>query len=283
MMEGLSSEAASLAGTLRLGRSRSSSTTPTRSRSRPRRTSRSPRTSAGASRRAAGTCSTSTATDVDAVDAALRSRARRRGPPVADRRAHAHRLRQPEETGHVRARTASRSAPTRCAPPSAPLGWPEEPPFHLPEEALRRLSRRRSNAAPSSRPPGGERVDAYRAAHSRTRPTRSRGRSPASCRDGWQDRLPVVHAGRRRDGHARRRRQGADALAGVVTNLIGGSADLDPSTKHGADRTAATSKALAAARRRTARRRPRARPAASGATPAATSISACASTRWPRR
>ena len=115
------------------------STTPTASRSRRRRTSRSSRTSAGVSRRAAGMCSTSTATtwprSTRRSSPRARSRTvRRSSSPAPTSATAAPRSRTPSR------RTASPSAPTRCVRPSAPLGWPEDPPFHLPGGRAARLS-----------------------------------------------------------------------------------------------------------------------------------------------
>ena len=73
---------------------------------------RSARTSASASRRTAGTSSASTAWTTTPVEAALRA-AQADGAAVDHRRAHAHRLRQPEQAGQRRRRTARRSARTR--------------------------------------------------------------------------------------------------------------------------------------------------------------------------
>ena len=51
--------------------------------------------------------------DLEAIDAAVTAARTRDGPAVAHRRAHAHRVRQPQQAGHAGARTARRSAKTK--------------------------------------------------------------------------------------------------------------------------------------------------------------------------
>ena len=229
MMEGISSEVASLAGTLRLGRlivvydanqvTLSATTDLTFTED------------VGARFEACGWhVQRIDGMDVDAVDAALRPRARRRSA-VADCRAHAHRLRQPEEAGHLRrARRAARQG--RSARHQACAGMARG-------AALPRAGRGASACFAvrgGTRRGAGGRVAAPCGRASRRAPGRretpSRARWRANCRAGWQDRLPDVHA-RATATMATRDAGGKvlNALAGVVTNLVGGSADLNPSTK----------------------------------------------------
>jgi transketolase len=227
MMEGISTEVASLAGTLRLGRlivvydanqvTLAATTDLTFTEN------------VGARFEACGWhVQQIDGQDVGAVDAALEAaRAADDRPSLIVARTHigygspkkqdtfqAHG--EPLGTDEVRA--------TKRA-----LGWPEEPAFHVPEEA-RALFR-------SAVPRGAEleadwrrRVDAHRSAHPDAADDFTRaleGRLP----DGWEAHLPTFTPA---EGDIATRDAGGkvlSALAGVVTNLVGGSADLNPSTK----------------------------------------------------
>ena len=72
-----------------------------------------------------------------------------------------------------------------------------------------------------------------------------------------------------------------NALAGIVTNLVGGSADLDPSTRTAMTGCGDFESPLGAQAGDACR--PRAPPAACGGTPAGTFTSGFASTPWPPR
>jgi transketolase len=108
------------------------------------------------------------------------------------------------------------------------LGWPEDSLFHVPEEALRefRLSVDRGAGHEAK---WRRHADAYRVAHPAMADEFERaiaGRLP----DDWEAHLPnfADHTGiatRDAGGHV------MNALASVVPSLVGGSADLDPSTR----------------------------------------------------
>lgn len=108
------------------------------------------------------------------------------------------------------------------------LGWPEDRSFHVPEEALREF---RGSVERGARKEAEwiRRADAYRAVHPRMADQFARaveGRLP----DGWEASLPSFAAHQEmatRDAGGRV----MNALAAVVTNMVGGSADLDPSTR----------------------------------------------------
>jgi transketolase len=108
------------------------------------------------------------------------------------------------------------------------LGWPEDPAFHLPAAALREF-RRSVDRGADRETEWRRRADAYRAAHPAMADQFERaigGRLP----DGWEACLPDF-AG---DSELATRDAGGrvvNALASVVANLVGGSADLDPSTR----------------------------------------------------
>jgi transketolase len=109
------------------------------------------------------------------------------------------------------------------------LGWPEDPPFHVPEEArvvFRAAGKRGAELDTAWR----HRVDAHRAADPDAGHAFARALA-GELPDGWQERLPGFTP---TDGDMATRDAGGkvlNALAGVVTNLVGGSADLNPSTK----------------------------------------------------
>ncbi len=108
-------------------------------------------------------------------------------------------------------------------------GWPEDRTFFVPAEALAEF--RRAIGRGSEWTAGWRRrMEAYRAAHPALADELERawaGKLP----DGWQDALPSFTAG---PGEMATRDAGAkviEALGPVVRNLVGGSADLDPSTR----------------------------------------------------
>ena len=111
------------------------------------------------------------------------------------------------------------------------MGWPEEPPFYVPEDALRPLARGGRRAARRSRPTGATRLARL---HARTHPE-PRGGAPAVALGRAARRM-----GRRRSRRSRpssgplatRQASGLalQAIAAAVPNLVGGSADLGGST-----------------------------------------------------
>jgi len=109
------------------------------------------------------------------------------------------------------------------------LGWPEDRPFWVPEEVLHEFRSAVGRGA-DMEASWVRRLDAYRAAH----PDRAREFERALAGDlpeGWEARLPSFTA---KDGEmATRDASNAvlNAVAGTIRNLIGGSGDLDPSTR----------------------------------------------------
>lgn len=108
------------------------------------------------------------------------------------------------------------------------LGWPVEPRFHVPEDAAAHMleAGRRGGQLHGQ---WKQTLDGYRAANPEQGATFDLcvgGRLPA----GWDKALPVFEAG---GGDATRNSSGKvlNALAGVLPTLIGGSADLAPSNK----------------------------------------------------
>jgi len=109
------------------------------------------------------------------------------------------------------------------------LGWPEEPPFYLPGEAVQ-FFRRSADAGREAEAGWRRRMAAYAAefpAEAREFERAMRGERPA----GWERSLPVFAADPK--GMATRAASGKviNAIAPVLPALFGGSADLNPSTK----------------------------------------------------
>jgi transketolase len=108
------------------------------------------------------------------------------------------------------------------------LGWPEDPSFHVPEEALREF-RLSVDRGADHEAEWRRHADAYRVAHAAMADEFERGIA-GRLPDDWEAHLPSV-AGQM---EMATRDAGGDvinALASVVASLVGGSADLDPSTR----------------------------------------------------
>ncbi|HBA87667.1 MAG TPA: transketolase [Geobacter sp.] len=108
------------------------------------------------------------------------------------------------------------------------LGWPAEPPFHLPEPALAKFRQALATGA-ASQGAWEELVAAYASEYPELAASFRRvmaGELP----EGWQDCIPHFPADAK--GMATRAASGKvlNALASVLPQLIGGSADLNPST-----------------------------------------------------
>jgi transketolase len=166
--------------------------------------------------------------DLERVDAALAAaRAEAERPSLIVARTHLgygspHR----QDTWHAHGEPLGREE-TRLT--KRALGWPEESDFAVPEESLREFRRAIERGASLS----GEwrrRWSAYQAAH--PQPAAELERALAGgLPDGWGAHLPRFTP---RDGELATRDAGARVLAALavaVPNLIGGSADLDPSTR----------------------------------------------------
>ncbi len=107
------------------------------------------------------------------------------------------------------------------------LGWPVEPAFHVPSEALARF-RRSVEEGKRRQTEWKARLDAYAAAHPGLAAEWSRameGRLP----EGWEDALPKFSAGDSALATREASGKALNAVAGKVADLLGGSADLAPS------------------------------------------------------
>ena len=108
------------------------------------------------------------------------------------------------------------------------LGWPQEPPFCIPDEALAHL-RSAIDRGRELEETWNQRLEAYQLAFpdlAREIKRRFSGELP----DGWADNLPAFPA----DATGMPTRKASEAvmqaLARTVPELVGGSGDLDPST-----------------------------------------------------
>ncbi len=107
------------------------------------------------------------------------------------------------------------------------LGWPIEPPFYLPDEALARFRQAIENGK-AWQAAWQKKFDAYANVYPELAAELSlalKGDLP----DGWNKDLPVFPAGK---GQATRVSSGQvlNAIAAKVPQIVGGSADLNPST-----------------------------------------------------
>jgi transketolase len=109
------------------------------------------------------------------------------------------------------------------------LGWPDDRRFYVPEDALGEF-RKAISRGTELETAWRRGVDVHRRAHPGLADQFEHalaGRLPA----GWEAHLPIFTSA---DGAMATRgatRTVINALAGIVTNLVGGSADLDPSTR----------------------------------------------------
>jgi transketolase len=107
------------------------------------------------------------------------------------------------------------------------LGWPTEPPFYLPAEALEHF-RAAIDQGQAQQTAWQAKFDAYEAAYPELAAELARALN-GELPESWNKDVPVFPAGK---GQATRVSSGQvlNALAAHVPSLIGGSADLNPST-----------------------------------------------------
>jgi len=108
------------------------------------------------------------------------------------------------------------------------LGWPTTEPFHVPE-AVRERGRRVAAAGAELHRQWREIEAAWRAAHPELAAQWDR-RLSGGLPEDWSDVLPVFEEGARLATRAASGKA-LNALAGVLPELVGGSADLGPSCK----------------------------------------------------
>jgi transketolase len=109
------------------------------------------------------------------------------------------------------------------------LGWPEDLRFYVSPDALAEF-RRALPAGSKLEAAWRRRMDAYRIAHPDLADSFARGLT-GQLPDGWETHLPLFTAVDNAMATRGASRTIINALAGVVTNMVGGSADLDPSTR----------------------------------------------------
>jgi len=108
-------------------------------------------------------------------------------------------------------------------------GWPEDRTFYVPEEVQREFAKAGPRGA-AWRSAWQQVMDGYRAAHGELAGEFDRAMA-GQLPQHWDDRLPTYTP---QDGAVATRDAGGktiEALAESVPNLVGGSADLDPSTR----------------------------------------------------
>jgi transketolase len=108
-------------------------------------------------------------------------------------------------------------------------GWPRDATFLIPDEALAEFRKAVAHGA-ALETSWEHRMNAFRAAHADTATAFDRGIA-GHLPDGWETSLPTFTTA---DGAMATRDAGGKvigALCDIVPNLVGGSADLDPSTK----------------------------------------------------
>jgi transketolase len=109
------------------------------------------------------------------------------------------------------------------------LDWPEDSRFYVPENALREFRASLDRGSELEAAWRG-RMNAFAVAYPREAAQLSRALA-GQLSDGWDARLPIFTPA---DGEMATRDAGGaiiNALSGTVTNMVGGSADLDPSTR----------------------------------------------------
>jgi transketolase len=108
------------------------------------------------------------------------------------------------------------------------LGWPVEPPFYLPEDAVAHF-REAVDRGAKQEADWTKRFDAYAKAHA-AEAEALKGRLDAKLPDGWDKDIPTFPTDAK--GLATRAASGKimNAIAPKLPALFGGSADLDPST-----------------------------------------------------
>ncbi|MEO7962580.1 MAG: transketolase [Gemmatimonadaceae bacterium] len=166
--------------------------------------------------------------DVDAVDAALtEARAAEDRPSLIIARTHigfGSPHKQDTYHAHGEPLGADEVKLTKQA-----YGWPEAPAFLIPDDALSEFRKAVPNGA-ALEASWQQRMNAFRAAHADTAAAFDRGVA-GHLPDGWETSLPTFTTA---DGAMATRDAGGKVIAAlceVVPNLVGGSADLDPSTK----------------------------------------------------
>jgi transketolase len=165
--------------------------------------------------------------DVDAIDRALTvAKADRDRPSLIVVRSTIGRG-APTKAGTYRAHGAP-LGPEELAGAKRALGWPTEPAFHVPDDVRRffgDLQRRAAEEHAAWR----ARFEAYRSAHP-DRASELERRATGELPHGWAAALPTFEPDPQGLATRKASESVLQSLAGQLPELIGGSADLDPST-----------------------------------------------------
>ena len=171
------------------------------------------------------------ANDLEMLDRAFETSKKHDGPADADHRGQPHRLRRPHQAGHATPPTASRWATRRSRLTKRFYGWPEDAKFLVPDGVREHFA---SGIGARGARLRGEWMAALRGLQgevSRRWPTRSYRMQHRQLPEGWDKDIPTFPADAKgvagRDASAKV----LNAVAKNVPWLIGGSADLAPSTK----------------------------------------------------
>jgi transketolase len=109
------------------------------------------------------------------------------------------------------------------------LGWPLEPKFYIPDEALRHF-RKAVDRGRKLETAWTRLLEAYRKEHTRLADQLQAGME-GRLPEGWDKDLPVFDPGAKPMATRSASGKVLNALAGSLPNLVGGSADLAPSNK----------------------------------------------------
>ncbi|MFQ5512595.1 MAG: transketolase, partial [Candidatus Krumholzibacteriia bacterium] len=164
--------------------------------------------------------------DLDAIEAAIdRAKKETARPSIICVRTHIGFGSPKQDTASVHGEALGAEA---MAATKDTLGWPQEPAFHVPDEAREHFGRALGR--------GEEAEDVWEARFAKYRKTHPEGASRlerlirGKLPDGWDESLPVFAAGEKMATRAASGRV-LNALAKSLPTLIGGSADLAPSNK----------------------------------------------------
>jgi len=227
-MEGVGSEAASLAGHLKLD-NLCWSTTTTTSRSKATRGSRSPRMSPPAFWVTTGTSCASVTPTISSASATRSRYFRKRGPADIDHSRYAHRYGSP----HRQDTAAAHGEPLgleECKLTKRAYGWPEDAQFLVPDGVREHFAAGIGARGAAARRAWNALFDKYRAKYP-SLATEVEHMQKRTLPDGWDRNLPTFPpdakgvAGRDASG------QVLNVLAQNIPWFMGGSGDLGPSNK----------------------------------------------------
>ena len=165
--------------------------------------------------------------DLEAIDGALqRAKAERDRPSLIAVRTHIG-YGSPNKQDTAEAHGAPLGA-DEVAAAKRQLGWPEEKTFYVPDEVRKHMSRAREQGR-RGQANWEERLKAYRADHPELAQKLERAMA-GELPSGWQEQLPTFEPGTKQATRASSK-EVLEALVPAVEELMGGSADLTGSNK----------------------------------------------------